>query len=640
MWLLHERLLLQKMIQKGSGPFCTILLSLQAEKRIYQMKRFLIVLWGLLVCACVSARVIYEDRNVSIVVEDGWKILHGERIVAFGDGPMDVNNLPPAFQELLNIYAELPVQQSVMRAQARGGFKSPSVSVEPLITTQWNQGAPYNQAFPTVKGVPTVVGCSTIATAQVLNYYRHCSDLKLEGRNQAYSDLASAYFFNIEKSFDGTYYDYKYDFTPDFDEINADTATLSAFLFGIALAQHAYFDVDGTMTSIYTQRGALDNVFGYDYELYQDANCIEDSMIASLEKLRPLIMSGNNAAAGHSFNIDGYKEGKFHINYGWGGYCDGWYELSECLFQDNLKAVSAYPSDGTRVKMQMIPESVRVVGVDVDYDQTFGMAPPWEGTMSYCPLDLIKLEPGQYTFWFIYPDGSIIAPYLEDFRPLSKMHESVISYGKYISSPALINVDYKCGVNFWHSPEMGYIQILAQDFEDAEFPNYTVSLMLDGQSRPMTLGQSDPILRSVNFNDTLELTPGKHEFLFFIAQNDTTIGKAERCGPAPTNVYYGMEQNTTGWSSTYTDEPINITVPEYAVPDEGDTVRCESIKVMIYLDKYMDAHLLVLDYTGDLPSQLPVIRADESGLMYNLWGLPVERASGIIIRNGKKVLVK
>jgi hypothetical protein len=54
----------------------------------------------------------------------------------------------------------------------------------------------------------------------------------------------------------------------------------------------------------------------------------------------------------------------------------------------------------------------------------------------------------------------------------------------------------------------------------------------------------------------------------------------------------------------------------------------------------MDAHLLVLDYTGDLPTQLPVIRADESDLMYNLWGLPVERASGIIIRNGKKILVK
>ena len=63
------------------------------------MKRFMMVLLGLFVWGISSAQVVYQDRNVSIVVEDGWKILHGERIVAFGDGPMDVNNLPPAFQE-------------------------------------------------------------------------------------------------------------------------------------------------------------------------------------------------------------------------------------------------------------------------------------------------------------------------------------------------------------------------------------------------------------------------------------------------------------------------------------------------------------------------------------------------------------
>jgi len=604
------------------------------------MKKLAIVLMGLFVWGISSAQVIYKDRNVSIVVEDGWKILHGDRVVAFGDGPMDVENMPPAFRKLLDIYAEMPVQQPVMRAQARGGVFASVNPVEPLISTQWNQGAPFNQAFPTVNGVPTLVGCSTIATAQVLNYYRHCSDLQLEGRNQAYSDLTSAYFSDIEKTFEGTYYNYKYDFKPDFDEINSDTAKLSAFLFGIALAQHAYFDVDGTMTSIFTQRGALDNVFGYDYNLYEDANTIEDSIIASLQKSRPLIVSGNNAAAGHSFNIDGYKDGKFHINYGWGGNSDGWYELSECLFQDNLKAVSAYPSDGTRVKMQTIPQSVRIMGVDVDYDETIGMKPGWEGTLSYRPEELVSLEPGQYTFYFIYPDGSTIAPYLEDFRPLSKMHESVISYGKYISSPALINVDYKCKVNFWHSPEMSYIQVLAQEFEDADFPNYTVSLIIDGQTRPMTLGQHDPILNSVHFNDTVSLTPGLHEFKFFIAENDTTIGKAERCGPGPWDIYYGMKENGMGFSSTYTDTPVNIKVTDFAVPEQGDTVSVNSMQLMIYLDKYMDTHIKVVGYNGIIPAQVPVIRADESGRMYNLFGQPVEGGSGIIIRNGKKYLIK
>ena len=601
------------------------------------MKRFAIILLGLFVWGVSSAQVIYEDRNVSIVVEDGWKILHGDRVVAFGDGPMDVNNLPPAFKELLDIYAELPVQQSVMRAQAR---RSPAATIEPLITTQWDQGEPYNQAFPTVNGEPTLVGCSTIATAQVLNYYRHCNDLELQGRNQAFRELTSPYFYDMETTFEGTFYNYTYNFKPDFDEINSDPAKLSSFLFGIALAQHAYFDVDGTMTSIYTQRGALDNVFGYDYDLYDNAKTIEDSIIASLQRQRPLIMSGNNDVAGHSFNIDGYKDGKLHINYGWGGYCDGWYELSECFFQENLKAVSAYPSDGTRAKMQFIPESIHIEGVDNNYNATFSMKPAWEDAVSYTPEHLVKLEPGQYTFYFIYPDGQTIAPYLEDFRPLSKMHESVISYGKYISSPALINVDYSCDVNFWHAPEMGYIQVLAQNFEDPEFQNYTVSLMIDGQTRPMTLGDSDPVYRSYNFNDTVDLTPGLHEFKFFIAQNDTTIGKADRCGEGPWNVFYGMSQNGMGWSSTYTDTPVNIIVTDYAITEKGETVTSYGIKMVIYLDKYMDTRIKVLGYSTEIPAQVPAIRADESGLMYNLMGLPVERGSGILILNGKKVLVK
>ena len=604
------------------------------------MKRFMMVLLGLFVWGISSAQVVYQDRNVSIVVEDGWKILHGDRVVAFGDGPVDVNNMPPAFKGILKMYAELPVQQLVMRAQARGGVKAPAATVEPLITTQWNQGAPYNQAFPTVKGEPTLVGCSTIATAQVLNYYRHCNDLNLQGKNQAFSVLTSDYFYDMEKTFEGIFYNYSYSFLPDFDEINADTAKLSGFLFGVALAQHAYFDVDGTMTSIYTQRGALDNIFGYDYDLYEDAKSIEDSIIASLQKARPLIISGNNEVSGHSFNIDGYKDGKFHINYGWGGLYDGWYELSECFFTDNLKAVSAYPSDGTRVKMQFFPKSIHIEGVDVDYDEIFEMEPAWEDAESYTPKGTVTLEPGQYTFYFIYPDGQTIAPYLEDFRPLSKMHESVISYGKYINSPALFNVEYKCNVNFWHSPEMGYIEVLANMFEDADFPNYTVSLLIDGQTRPMTLGLHDPIWDSYNFNDTVSLAPGMHKFKFFIAENDTTVGKAERCGPGPWDVFYGMQENGMGWSSTYTDSPINIIVKDFAVPVKGDTVTSSGIRVAIYLDKYMDTRIRILDYNVDVPAKVPVIRADESGLMYNLFGQPVERASGIIIRNGKKVLVK
>jgi hypothetical protein len=156
----------------------------------------------------------------------------------------------------------------------------------------------------------------------------------------------------------------------------------------------------------------------------------------------------------------------------------------------------------------------------------------------------------------------------------------------------------------------------------------------------MTLGLHDPILNSVNFNDTVSLTPGLHEIKFFIAENDTTIGKAERCGPGPWDVFYGMKDKGIGFSSTYTDTPVNITVTDFAVLAEGDTVSADSTKLLIYLDKYMDVHVKVLGYNDIMPTRVPLIRADESGLMFNLFGQPVEGGSGIIIRNGKKYLIR
>lgn len=591
------------------------------------MKKYCLRAAALIFCLFVTvnspAQEIYRDGNVRVVLEDGWKIYHGDLQVAHGDGMLDMDNLPPAFKALIDNYATNPVQKTTVRAPQNG------TTYGPYITVNWDQDAPYNQAFPTVNGTPTLVGCSTIATAQVLNFFRHCNELDLSGRNQAYSDLQSPYFYDYEKDMDGTYYKYTYQYTPDFDLINADTAELSKFLFAIALAQHAYFDLDGTMTSIYTQRGALDNVFGYDYDLYEGKdiqNAIQEAIISGV----PVILNGNNGGAGHSFNVDGFNGTEFHFNYGWGGYCNGWFLMTENLFPEKNTAVVVRPSDGTRLKMQEYPATVRVYSTDqsVEYDSTFIMEPAWKDAFSYVPKQLINLEPGNYAFYFTYPDGTTIAPYLEDNTALSKLHDGLISYGKYISSPAQFSVGYKCLINFWHAPDMGYIQVKAQNFEDPEFANFGVSFMMDGVKTPMTY---DSELNQ--YDITFTWTPGEYEFLYYIAKYDTTIGKAPACGPAPTKVYYGMNNNTnrTGWSATYCDTPVNIILADSALV-EGRQFPILSATVQIILDKYCEANLKVLSYTLD-PADVKKIKADDKSPAYIL-------NDRIIIRNGKKILIK
>lgn len=54
----------------------------------------------------------------------------------------------------------------------------------------------------------------------------------------------------------------------------------------------------------------------------------EDLLRTELDAGRPVIYAahGNSAGVGHAFVCDGYNmEGKFHFNFGWYGYSNGWF---------------------------------------------------------------------------------------------------------------------------------------------------------------------------------------------------------------------------------------------------------------------------------------------------------------------------
>ena len=75
---------------------------------------------------------------------------------------------------------------------------------------------------------------------------------------------------------------------------------------------------------------ALEDYFRYDPDTYRDARDI-DVMTAEIQWLRPLILSGQDpAAGGHIWAVYGYDkstdpDGLFLMNMGWGGGGDGWY---------------------------------------------------------------------------------------------------------------------------------------------------------------------------------------------------------------------------------------------------------------------------------------------------------------------------
>ena len=56
-------------------------------------------------------------------------------------------------------------------------------------------------------------------------------------------------------------------------------------------------------------------------------------LISNLQNGYPahLAVENNAGTSGHNVVVDGYREsdGKFHINFGWGGYKDNWYKLPD-----------------------------------------------------------------------------------------------------------------------------------------------------------------------------------------------------------------------------------------------------------------------------------------------------------------------
>ena len=83
-------------------------------------------------------------------------------------------------------------------------------------------------------------------------------------------------------------------------------------------------------------QNALINNFGYNPNMnrytrnYYSEQEWMDMVYKELSEQRPIYYSGNDSKwdNGHAFVIDGYKaDGKVHVNWGWGGYQDGDFDI-------------------------------------------------------------------------------------------------------------------------------------------------------------------------------------------------------------------------------------------------------------------------------------------------------------------------
>ena len=237
-------------------------------------------------------------------------------------GSFDAENLPDGLKDLLKSYerqiAALGNSYQANQTATRAAFTGEKL----LNTAKWNQTAPFNKYTP--NGYPT--GCVATAGAIVMKY--HGYPAKGTG-SHSYTWNGKTLPASFDHDYDWANMPAKYDGTNDaaFDGV----ARLMSDL-GVAVEmQYAKGGSGATMENLVT---ALQKYFGY--SKYARLLAIADlgaevwngRLRAEIDADRPILYSAvDSNKGGHSFVIDGYKDESFSVNWGWGGYCDGFYRI-------------------------------------------------------------------------------------------------------------------------------------------------------------------------------------------------------------------------------------------------------------------------------------------------------------------------
>lgn len=257
----------------------------------------------------------------------GFVIIAGDDAVApvlgyTSTGAFDANNLPEGLKDLLKSYeqqiAALGKNYKANTTSTRAEFTGEKL----LNTAKWNQGAPFNKYTPN----NYVTGCVATAGAIVMKY--HGYPAKGVG-SHSYTWNGQNLTASFEHDYDWANMPAKY--TDGNDEAFDGVARLMSDL-GIAV--NMQYAKNGSASALEDLVTALKKYFGY--SKYARHLKIEDlgaeawngRLRAEIDANRPVLYAASDAnVGGHSFVIDGYKDESFSVNWGWGGYCDGFYRV-------------------------------------------------------------------------------------------------------------------------------------------------------------------------------------------------------------------------------------------------------------------------------------------------------------------------
>ncbi len=307
---------------------------------------------GMTVSGEQAAYYVFNAEN-----QKGFVIVSGddrtEEILGFSDtGSFDAGKMPPAMKELLDSYAaQIQALSEMSESEATAAIaKMRKVktatrnSISPLITTKWDQATPYWNKCPQFMKTENeedgydlaYTGCVATAMSQIMYFHKQPAQTLAEIPSYTFNVAGDNYNYSTvtmeaqpETTLDWAHMRETYTGAEDEVSINA-VSTLMLYA-GCSVKMQYGRNSSGAYTDDIPKGFKY---FGYGskvaYRNDYSQQDWDDLVYSELAADRPIIYNGTaGSGGGHSFICDGFEYGDyFHINWGWGGMGNGFFQLS------------------------------------------------------------------------------------------------------------------------------------------------------------------------------------------------------------------------------------------------------------------------------------------------------------------------